>query len=70
MKHQLIRTIRRIRATLCASRQEQEAFRRRRDLAKHRAIEAQRIALLEKRARGARIYAAWSRTVPALHTGI
>jgi hypothetical protein len=57
--NKLIQSIRRIRATLCARRQETEAFNRRRDLARHRATETERIKSLELRARGARLYAAW-----------
>jgi hypothetical protein len=52
-------------ASLCASRLEREAFARRRALARHRAVEAQRIERLELRARAARLYAAWSKPRPA-----
>jgi hypothetical protein len=52
-------------ASICASRLEQEAFARRRALARHRALETQRIQRLELRARAARLYAAWSKPRPA-----
>jgi hypothetical protein len=67
MINQIKRNIRRYRAALCARRQATEAFRRRRDLARHRSEEIQRIAELERRARGARLYAAWC--FPAIEKG-